>query len=61
MNKESVLKIMTDKFVEANRYLGINSGMTAEETEVKIQEGMMAIQYLISEVYESLVANDLLK
>lgn len=61
MSKESVLKIMTDKFVEANTYLGINSGMTPEETALKIQEGMMAIQYLLSEVYESLVANDLLK
>lgn len=61
MDKESVLKIMTDKFVEGNKYLGINSGMTPEETETKIQEGMVAIQYLLSEVYESLVANDLLK
>lgn len=61
MDKESVLKIMTDKFIESNRYLGVNSGMTSEETETKIEEGMVAIQYLISEVYESLVANNLLK
>lgn len=61
MDKESVLKIMTDKFIESNRYLGMNSGMTSEETEKKIEEGMVAIQYLISEVYESLVANNLLK
>lgn len=61
MDKELVLKIMTDKFVEGNRYLGINSGMTPEETDTKIQDGMMAIQYLLSEVYEALIANDLLK
>lgn len=61
MDKESILKIMTDKFVESNRYLGVNSGMTPEETEIKIQEGMIAIQYLLSEVYEVLIANDLLK
>lgn len=61
MNKESVLKIMTDKFVEANKYLGVNSGMTPEETDAKIQEGMMGIQYLLAEVYDALVANDLLK
>jgi hypothetical protein len=61
MDKESVIKIMTDKFVEGNRYLGINSGMSPEETESKIQEGIVAIQYLLAEVYDELVANDLLK
>ncbi|MEY3435522.1 MAG: hypothetical protein RLZZ195_1021 [Pseudomonadota bacterium] len=61
MDKESILNLMVDKFVEGNRYLGASSGMTPEEIELKLSEGMMAINYLLSEVYDELLAKDLLK
>ncbi|NBU97727.1 MAG: hypothetical protein EBS19_05835 [Spirochaetia bacterium] len=61
MDKESVVNIMAEKFIEGNKFLGHGSGMSAEEVETKIQEGMIAIQYLLSEVYDALLANDLLK
>lgn len=61
MDKESVINLMTERFIEGNRYLGQGSGMPSEEVEAKIAEGSVAIQYLLSEVYDVLVANDLLK
>lgn len=61
MDKESVINLMTEKFIEGNRFLGQGSGMPPEEVEAKIVEGSVAIQYLLSEVYDVLVANNLLK
>ena len=61
MDRESLIQLMTDKFVEANRFLGSGSGMPEEEVENKIEEGKMAIQYILSEIYDVLLANDLLK
>jgi hypothetical protein len=61
MNKESVIKLMLDKFLEGNRYLGKGSGMPEEEVESKISEGLVAMEYLLSEVYDELLANNLLK
>lgn len=52
---------MYNKFTESNRSLAENSGMEADEINKREQEGMVTIQFLISEVYEVLVANDLLK
>ncbi len=61
MDKESVINLMTEKFIEGNRFLGQGAGMTDQEIEDKIKEGSTAIQYLLSEVYDALVANNLLK
>jgi hypothetical protein len=61
MNKESVVKLMLEKFLEGNRYLGKGSGMPEEEVEAKIAEGLVAMEYLLSEVYDELLSNNLLK
>jgi len=61
MDKDSIIQLMTDKFIEGNRFLGNGSGMSPEEVEEKIEQGKVAIQYLLSEVYDALLANDLLK
>lgn len=61
MDKESVLNLMTEKFIEGNIFLGQGTGMSPEEIDQKIKESTTAIQYLLSEVYDALLANDLLK
>lgn len=61
MDKESVLNLMTEKFIQGNIFLGQGNGMTDEEIDQKIKESSTAIQYLLSEVYDVLVANNLLK
>jgi hypothetical protein len=61
MDKESVIKLMLEKFLEGNRYLGKGSGMPEEEVEAKISEGLVAMEYLLSEVYDEFLANNLLK
>jgi hypothetical protein len=61
MNKESVVKLMLEKFLEGNRYLGKGSGMPEEEVEAKITDGLVAMEYLLSEVYDELLSNNLLK
>ncbi len=52
---------MYTKFSESNRSLAENSGMETEEINKREQEGMVTIQFLLSEVYDALLANDLLK
>ena len=61
MKKESAIKLMLEKFLEGNRYLGKGSGMPEEEVEAKISEGLVAMEYLLSEVYDEMLANNLLK
>lgn len=61
MDKESVVKLMLEKFLEGNRYLGKGSGMPEQEVETKISEGLVAMEYLLSEVYDALLENNLLK
>ena len=61
MNKESAIKLMLEKFLEGNRYLGKGSGMPEEEVEAKISEGLVAMEYLLSEVCDEMLANNLLK
>jgi hypothetical protein len=61
MNKEEAVKIMLEKFLEGNRYLGKGSGMPEEEVEAKISEGLVAMEYLLSEVYDEMLSNNLLK
>ena len=38
MNKESAIKLMLEKFLEGNRYLGKGSGMPEEEVEAITEE-----------------------
>lgn len=52
---------MLEKFLEGNRYLGKGSGMPEQEVETKISEGLVAMEYLLSEVYDALLENNLLK
>ena len=61
MNKEEAVKIMLEKFLEGNRDLGKGSGMPEEEVEAKISEGLVAMEYLLSEVYDEMLSNNLLK
>lgn len=57
MTKDESIKLMLETFQKVNRIMAEQAGMDAESIENNIAQSSPSIQYMLSEVYEALVAN----
>jgi len=60
-DKNSVVELMTTVYEAMNTRMALMSGMSEEETEEKTTQSRPAITYYMSEIYDRLEQNDLLK
>ena len=62
MNKDrdSVIELMTNVYQNGNTMMCLQSGMSAEETEEKINQSRPAVQYLMSAIFDKLDENNIL-
>lgn len=61
MNREEIIKLMLDGFVEDMKFMYSNAGLGEEESKNHIEQGMMSFEYICSNTYERLTKNNLLK
>lgn len=59
-DRDSVLNLMTEVYQQGNRIMCLQSGMTSEETEEKLEQSRPAVAYLLSMIYDKLDENDIL-
>ncbi len=60
-DKESVVQLMVAVYESINTKMALMSGMTEEEVETKTQEANPAMIYYMSEIYNKLDENDIIK
>jgi len=60
MNKEEVVKIMLDGFIEDMRLLYSNAGLSDEESEQHISQGRMSFEAISSSMYDRLVEKSII-
>jgi len=60
-DKESVVQLMVAVYESINTKMALMSGMTEEEAEAKTQEANPAMIYYMSEIYNKLDENDIIK
>jgi hypothetical protein len=61
MNKEEVVKIMLDGFIEDMRLLYSSAGISDEESEQHISQGRMSFESISSNMYDRLVEKSIIK
>lgn len=60
-DKNSVVELMVTVYEAMNTRMALMSGMSEEEAEEKTNQSRPAITYYMSEIYDRLEQNDLLK
>jgi hypothetical protein len=60
-DKESVVQLMVAVYESINTKMALMSGMTEEEIETKTVEANPAMIYYMSEIYDKLDQNDIIK
>lgn len=60
-DKQSVVELMVAVYESVNGKMALMSGMSEEELEEKTAQANPAITYYMSEIYDKLDQNDLLK
>jgi hypothetical protein len=60
MNKEEVVKIMIDGFIEDMRLLYSNAGISDEESEQHIEQGRMSFELMSSNMYDRLLEKSII-
>jgi hypothetical protein len=60
-DKESVVELMVAVYESVNAKMALMSGMTEEEVEAKTAESHPAMIYYMSEIYDKLDQNDIIK
>ena len=60
-DKQSVVELMVAVYESINTKMALMSGMTEEEVEAKTKEANPAMIYYMSEIYNKLDENDIIK
>lgn len=61
MNKEEIIKIMLDGFIEDMKFMYSNAGLGEEETTNHIEQGMMSFSYICNNTYDRLIEKSIIK
>lgn len=61
MNKQEILDLMLDTFQHVNRVMAEQMGMDEETIQSNLDQSRPSIEYMLSEVYNVLVANGIIK
>lgn len=60
MNKQEILDLMLDTFQHVNRVMAEQMGMDEETIQSNLDQSRPSIEYMLSEVYNVLVANGII-
>lgn len=61
MNKEEVIAVMVETFVEINKSMALMSGMSEDEVAKFIEQSTPSIEHSLTAVYEALAEKDMIK
>lgn len=59
-DRDSVINLMARVFQNGNKMMCIQSGMTEEETDLKMQQSLPSITYLMGLIFDKLDENNLI-
>jgi hypothetical protein len=61
MNKEEIIKLMLDGFIEDMKYMYSNSGISEEESANHIEQGKFSFELICTNTYQRLLEKGLIK
>lgn len=61
MNKQEVIDMMTESFKSDNFQMAIQFGMEEDEINEKFNNSKDSIRYMLSNIYDLLVTNSIIK
>ena len=59
-DRDSVINLMTRVFQNGNKIMCIQSGMSEEETDTKMQQSLPSITYLMGLIFDKMDENNLI-
>ena len=59
-DRDSIVNLMTRVFQNGNKMMCIQSGMSEEETDLKMQQSLPSITYLMGLIFDKLDENNLI-
>jgi hypothetical protein len=61
MNKEEIVKLMLDGFIEDMKFMYSNAGLSEEESAAHLEQGIMSFSYICNNTYDRLLDKSIIK